>query len=127
MLDVAWTEVFLIAVIGVMVVGPKEIPQLLYTLGRLFRRLQYVRFAMSQQFDEFMRVHDLEELRGGVNFETRSRPGDAAGTERGAGDESAGPPPDEAAADEDFLAETALPDDSSHSPVSAQAPDDRAD
>ena len=38
-------------------------------LGRLTRRLQYVRYAFSQQFEDFLKEHDLEELRRGVNFE----------------------------------------------------------
>ena len=41
----------------------------LYGLGRIVRRAQYVRYAFSQQFDDFMKTHDLDELRRGVNFE----------------------------------------------------------
>lgn len=64
MLDVGWAELLLITMVAVLVIGPQEIPDIMRALGRVVRRLQYVRFALSQQFDDFMREHDLDELRG---------------------------------------------------------------
>ena len=72
MFDVGWSELLVIAVIAVFVIGPKDIPKIMYQLGRLMRRLQYVRFAMSQQFDDLLKAGDIEELRKGVNFEART-------------------------------------------------------
>ncbi len=86
MLDLSWAEIFVIVVVALVVIGPKDIPQIMHTLGRFVRRLQYVRFAMSQQFDDFMRDHDLEEIRKGTKADGLF---------------------DEAAADEDEM--TALP------------------
>lgn len=63
MLDFSWAELFVIIVVALVVIGPKDIPQIMHTLGRFVRRLQYVRFAMSQQFDDFMKEHDLEDIR----------------------------------------------------------------
>lgn len=69
MMDVGWAEILLILAIAVFVIGPQDIPKVMYTIGRLFRRLQYVRFAISQQFDDILKAGDIEELRRGVNFE----------------------------------------------------------
>lgn len=69
MFDVGWTEMLVIAAVAVMVIGPKDVPRIMYQVGRFFRRLQYMKFAMSQQFDEVLRAGDIEELRRGVNFE----------------------------------------------------------
>lgn len=69
MFDVGWSEMLVIVLIAVLVIGPKDIPKIMYQCGRFFRRLQYMRFAMSQQFDEILKVGDIEELRKGVNFE----------------------------------------------------------
>ena len=82
MLDFGWSELMLIAAVTVFVVGPKDLPKILYGLGRVVRRMQYVRFAVSRQFDELLQAGDIEELRKGVNFET-ARPGHdpAAGRE----------------------------------------------
>ena len=69
MFDIGWSEIVVIALVAVLVIGPKDIPNILYQVGRFFRRLQYMRFAMSQQFDELLKSGDIEELRKGVNFE----------------------------------------------------------
>lgn len=54
--------------VAVVVIGPKEIPVIMRALGRIVRRLQYVKFAFSQQFDDFMKDHDLDELRAGSDL-----------------------------------------------------------
>lgn len=64
MLDFGWPELLVIIAVAVLVIGPDEIPEIMRTLGRLVRRLQYVRFALSRQFDDFMQQHDIDEMRG---------------------------------------------------------------
>ena len=71
MLDFGWAELLILVAVAVFVIGPKDIPKIMYGLGRLMRRVQYVRFAISQQFDEIMNAGDIEELRKGVNFEAK--------------------------------------------------------
>ena len=71
MLDFGWAELLIIVAVAVFVIGPKDIPNLMYGLGRIVRRMQYIRFAVSQQFDDLMQTSDLEELRRGVNFEQK--------------------------------------------------------
>jgi sec-independent protein translocase protein TatB len=63
MLDFGLVELFMIMAVALFAIGPKEMPQIMYGLGRIVRRLQYLRFALSQQFDNFMEQHDLDELR----------------------------------------------------------------
>ena len=41
------------------------------TLGRIARRLQYVRYALSQQFEDMMKEAGLDDIRKQVNFEER--------------------------------------------------------
>ena len=69
MFDVGWAEILVIVAVAVMVIGPQDIPKVMYGIGRFMRRLQYVRFAVSQQFDDILKAGDIEELRRGVNFE----------------------------------------------------------
>ncbi|MEM6812073.1 MAG: twin-arginine translocase TatA/TatE family subunit [Pseudomonadota bacterium] len=73
MLDFGWVELLIIIIVAVFVVGPKDIPHIMQGIGRFVRRFQYVKFAISQQFDELMQAGDIEELRKGVNFEQRSQ------------------------------------------------------
>ena len=72
MFGLGWSEVLVILVIAVIVIGPKDIPKIMYQVGRIARRLQYAKFAMTQQFDEILKAGDIEELRRGVNFEART-------------------------------------------------------
>jgi sec-independent protein translocase protein TatB len=76
--DVGWAELLVIVAVAVLVIGPQDIPKVMYGLGRLARRLQYVRFAISQQFDDILKAGDIEELRKGVNFESRKTDESAA-------------------------------------------------
>ncbi len=69
MLGIGWSEILVVAVVAVLVAGPEDLPKIMFALGRVTRRLQYIRYAFSQQFDDFLKTHDLEELRRGVNFE----------------------------------------------------------
>ena len=71
MLDFGWAELLIIAAVAVFVIGPKDIPNMMYGLGRIVRRIQYIRFVVSQQFDDLMQATDVEELRRGVNFEQK--------------------------------------------------------
>ena len=69
MLDFGWAELFLLMAVAVLVVGPNEIPKIMVGLVRVVRRLQYVKFALSRQFEEFLRETDLEDIRRQVNFD----------------------------------------------------------
>lgn len=69
MLDFGWPELFLIVAVAVIVIGPSEIPVLMVALGRLVRRFQYIKFAISQQFEDVMHEADLNDIRKSVNFE----------------------------------------------------------
>ncbi len=71
MLDFGWPELLVIMAVGVFVIGPDEIPAIMRNLGRIMRRIQYVRYAFTQQFDDFMKEADLDDLRKSVNFEEK--------------------------------------------------------
>lgn len=90
MLDLSWPEIFVIAAVALVIIGPQDIPKIMHSLGRFVRRLQYVRFALSQQFDDFMKDNDLEDMRKAASM----KPDDFF---------------DEAAADEDDVAALAVP------------------
>ncbi|OFW87262.1 MAG: hypothetical protein A3J37_08225 [Alphaproteobacteria bacterium RIFCSPHIGHO2_12_FULL_45_9] len=63
MLDFAWSEFLVVIIVAVIVIGPKQLPEVLYGLGRVARRLQYMKFALSKQFEDFMEQADLNEIR----------------------------------------------------------------
>lgn len=63
MLDFAWSEFLVVVIVAIIVIGPKQLPEVLYGLGRIVRRMQYMKFAMSKQFEDFMEQADLNEIR----------------------------------------------------------------
>ena len=69
MFDFGLAELALIAVVAILVIGPKELPVVMAQIGRVFKRLNYMRYALSSQFDEFMRQSGVEDIRQNVNFE----------------------------------------------------------
>lgn len=76
MFDLGWSEIFLIMVVGVLVVGPEEIPVVMRQLGRVVKRLQYIRYAMTQQFEDIMKDSGLDDMRKQVNFEEQIKNAD---------------------------------------------------
>ena len=63
MLDFSWPELLVIIAIAVLVVGPKELPQIMRVIGRFVRKVQYMRFSISRHFDEIMNEADLDRMR----------------------------------------------------------------
>lgn len=92
MLDFSWSEFLVVIIVAVIAIGPKQLPEVMRGLGKIVRRLQYMRYALTRQFDDFMEEADLKDLRD----QTRVVPPDLL---------------DEAAHDEDLLIEKPKDDD----------------
>lgn len=63
MLDVGWTEILVIAIVLIIVVGPKDLPQMLRTFGRMVSKMRGMAGDFRQQFDEALREADLDDVR----------------------------------------------------------------
>jgi sec-independent protein translocase protein TatB len=81
MFDISWTELMVIGVVALLVVGPKELPALLRTIGRYVGMIKRQAAEFRVQFEEAMRESELEQLKKDV--ETASQ--DMAGRVRDAG------------------------------------------
>ena len=66
MLDIGWGELVIIGVVALLVVGPKELPALLRTIGRYTGMLKKQANEFRAQFDEAMRETEIEKLRKDV-------------------------------------------------------------
>ena len=53
----------MVILVAVLAIGPKQLPEVLHGLGKIVRRLQYMRYALTRQFDDFMDQADLKDLR----------------------------------------------------------------
>ena len=63
MFDIGWSELLVIAVVAIVVVGPKELPRLLRTFGHYAGKLKRAASDFQRQFDDAMRESELDEMR----------------------------------------------------------------
>lgn len=62
MFDVAPTELLLCAVVALLVIGPKDLPNAMRTLGRWVGRARGVARHFRSGFDDMVRQAELEEM-----------------------------------------------------------------
>ena len=62
MFDIGWPELMVIAVITVLVVGPKELPRVLRSFTMLIRRLREIASEFQSGLDDLAREAELEEI-----------------------------------------------------------------
>jgi len=63
MFDIGWFELFVIVVVAVVVVGPKDLPKMMRTLGRWTGRARAMADQFRRSFDDMARQAELEEMR----------------------------------------------------------------
>jgi sec-independent protein translocase protein TatB len=63
MFDIGWTELLVIAVVLIVVVGPKDLPPMLRAFGKMMTRFRKVAGDFRAQFDEALREADLDDVR----------------------------------------------------------------
>lgn len=63
MLDVSWGEMMLIGAVALIVIGPKDLPAALRTLGQATTKLRRMASEFRGQFDEAMREAELDKVR----------------------------------------------------------------
>ncbi len=115
MFDIGWVEMMVVIVVMIVVIGPKDLPVVLHTMGRWIARVR----AMAREFqsgiedlaqqagiddvrkevdsirdfsleEEIEKTIDPEgELREGIGADTRAKERDKPETGTGAGDDSA--------------------------------------
>jgi sec-independent protein translocase protein TatB len=67
MLDIGWTEMLVIAIIMIVVVGPKDLPKMLRTFGRATTKMRSMAGDFQRQFNEAMREAELEDVKKSVD------------------------------------------------------------
>ena len=62
MFEVAWSELLLVVIVAIIVVGPKELPGLMRTAGRMLAKLRRTAEDFRKQFDEAVKEAGGEDL-----------------------------------------------------------------
>lgn len=63
MFDIGWSEMALIAVVALVVIGPKELPGVLRTVGYWMKRARTLAAEFQSGIEEMAREAELSELR----------------------------------------------------------------
>jgi sec-independent protein translocase protein TatB len=63
MFNIGWSELLLIAVVAIIVVGPKELPRLMRTFGHYAGKLRRAAADFQRQFEDAMQESELDEMR----------------------------------------------------------------
>ncbi len=62
MLDLGWSELLIIGVVALIVVGPKDLPKMLRALGQYAGRAKGIAREFQRSMDDAARQADIEEL-----------------------------------------------------------------
>lgn len=77
MLDIGWTELVVIAIVLIVVVGPKDLPPMLRAFGRMTTKLRGMASEFRHQFDEALREADLDDVRKTISDAQSLNPANA--------------------------------------------------
>jgi sec-independent protein translocase protein TatB len=66
MLDIGWSELLVVAVVAIVVVGPKDLPKLMRSFGFYAGKLRRAASDFQRQFDEAMAESEADEVRKNI-------------------------------------------------------------
>jgi sec-independent protein translocase protein TatB len=67
MFDISWTEFLLIGIVALVVIGPKELPGVMRTMGQWTRKIRGMATDFQNQFQEAMREAEMADLKKQVD------------------------------------------------------------
>ncbi|HEX2726596.1 MAG TPA: Sec-independent protein translocase protein TatB [Beijerinckiaceae bacterium] len=63
MFDLSWGEVMVIGAVALIVIGPKDLPKALRTVGNMTAKVRRMASEFQNQFQDAMREAELDEIR----------------------------------------------------------------
>lgn len=77
MFDIGWTELLVIAVVLIVVVGPKDLPPMLRAFGKMTANFRKMAGDFRTQFDEALRESEMDDVRKTISDAQRLNPTNA--------------------------------------------------
>ncbi len=77
MFDIGWTEILVIVIVTILVVGPKELPGLLRTIGKTVGNMRRMAGDFQSQFNEALREAELEDVKNTIGDVRKLNPTNA--------------------------------------------------
>ncbi len=119
MFDISWSKLLVIAVVALIVIGPKELPAMLHALGRTIAKLRRSADDFRRQFEDSMRDAGYQDLTKNLHDFKQLNPVNQlrSGIERAMQAETVATPPTP------LVSPSSLDVDPTHPPVEAFRPD----
>jgi sec-independent protein translocase protein TatB len=67
MFDIGWTEMLVIAVVMIVIVGPKDLPKMLRTFGKTTAKLRSMAGDFQKQFNDALKEAELDDVKKSVD------------------------------------------------------------
>ncbi len=63
MFEIGWTELLVIAVVAIVVIGPKDLPRAMRTVGQWTTKVKRMAGDFQRQFNEAVREAELDDVK----------------------------------------------------------------
>ncbi len=67
MFDIGWSELLVVGLVALVVVGPKELPALMRTIGNFVKKIKQTAGSFQRQFEEAVEESELGNLKNSVD------------------------------------------------------------
>ncbi len=74
MFEIGWSELLVIAVVAIVVIGPKDLPRVMRMVGQWTGKMKRMGREFQSQFNEALREAELEDVRKGVEDLSKLNP-----------------------------------------------------
>jgi sec-independent protein translocase protein TatB len=74
MFDLSWSHIFIVMLVALVVVGPKDLPKLMRVAGQWAGKARAMASEFRKSFDDMARQSELDELRDEIEALRKQRP-----------------------------------------------------
>lgn len=67
MLDIGWTEIAVIVVIAIVVIGPKDLPKAMRTVAQMIGKVKAMMREFQSNIDDMIKETELEEVKNQIS------------------------------------------------------------
>jgi sec-independent protein translocase protein TatB len=71
----SWSEMFVIALVALVVIGPKDLPRVLRVVGQWVGKAKRVSYEFKRHVDDMVREAELDEVRQQIQSAANTDPG----------------------------------------------------
>ena len=73
-MDLSWSHIFIVLVVALVVVGPKDLPKMMRVVGRWTGKAREMANQLRKRFDAMARQSELDELRAEIEAMRHQKP-----------------------------------------------------